>query len=100
MPSNSLKIFRKLYLAKFANISKAACKRKSKAKPISYPNSDSVLHPKQIRLKELQRQFQKDDGLPVHMKTPNDRMLVRATYIICAIGMFCNFRFYYELVKS
>lgn len=57
------------------------------------------LHPKQIRLKELQREFQKDDGLPVHLKLPRDRMLHKVTWLLCGLGMLGNLKVYFDLAK-
>lgn len=96
MSTQTLKTIKKLCTTKFGSICKFFA---SKPKSRTDTNSNFVLHPKQIRLKELQRAFQKDDGLPVHMKTPNDRMLVKATYVLAGIGMLGNLQCYYELAK-
>lgn len=58
-----------------------------------------TLHPKQIRLKELQREFQKDDGLPVHLKMPRDRTLHKVTWALCGLGMLGNLKVYFDLAK-
>lgn len=56
------------------------------------------VHPGYKKIKELQKFFQKDDGLEVHLKRGlTDNLMYRGTLILCAVALLLDFKLYYDL---
>ncbi|CRK87012.1 CLUMA_CG000819, isoform A [Clunio marinus] len=62
-------------------------------------NEDSV-HPGYKKIKLIQEQFQKPDGLPVHLKGGTmDRVLLGITTVLCLVGIGMGVELIYDLAN-
>lgn len=65
------------------------------------PQVQSTNMPEGLRkLRMKQERFQKDDGLPIHLKGGiTDKILLYSTYGLCLVGLGMSFKLFYDLAK-
>lgn len=79
-----------LYAGRYKNLA-------TTAKPKPKDDKTPQVHEGYKLLKLKQQQFCKDDGLPIFLKRPSDKLLFNTTVSLCILGFCMTLKMVYDM---